>query len=422
LKELNGVPYDKEAETELVCSLLAGPDYLCRIASEIQPKFFFNPELRTVYTRMLSLVQHDRDVTEINMGDGTDQEFRILLCKLYDNSITGTSAPHWAKKVREHAYAREIYKLGEQLKEQACKFLDFDDADTFLRNRVELTTQEFSVADNDTYAPSEIVDICTQIEAKRENPGIHGVKTLFHIFDRVVKGLKLINLVAAPSGFGKTAMGLQWAWNIGVIQKIPILYMNYEMGEDELIERLLACGSGVPLDSIQLGETTDAEVKKIQKAKKQLAEGQLFVTGGEEKTIDNTINLMHQYAGQHGIRVVVVDYIGEIGKKEEEYDRNTYALYGDWLQRIKNAGIKLNIKAVVLAQLNRDGYVGAPGMQHLADSLQLIHKSHVVVALYLAKDGQPYMKFLKNRGGPIVVPIRLNYEKSCQRLSEYEPF
>ena len=419
MKELDGVPFDKEVEQQLLCSLIAGPDYIFRVALDVLPSFFLNPEYRAIYCKLLLKSQKGEDIDELTFADGESDDRQHIIRELFDNAITGTTAPHWAKKVREYAYARSIYELGNTLCEQASALESFEEADLFLRVNLDAVLSKFNVGIDDTYDPKAIGDICQEIQNKRHNPGIHGIKTLFPIFDRVVKGLKLLNLVSAPSGFGKTALGLQWAWNIGVKQRIPTLYLNYEMGEDELTERLLACGSGVELDDIQLGETDDEQNEQVTNARAALMDGKLFITGCEDKTIDNTLNLIFQFSSQHHIKCVFVDYIGEIGKTENEYSQHTYALYGDWLQKIKGACAKLGIKAVILAQLNREGYKGAPGMENIGDSMQLIHKSHVAIGLYEAKDGHPNMKIFKNRGGAIVQPIPLRFNKECQQLKEY---
>lgn len=418
MNNIDGVPVDKEAERELLSSLLAGPDYIFRIASEIKPDYFYNEDYRAIYTKLIAKAQAGETIEEITFTHGESDARQIILMGLFDNAITGTTAKHWADRVRQVAYARAIYNLGHTLCEQAATLENFEDADSFLRGRVDEVLSKYNVADTDTYNPEDIDKICETIQAKRHNPGIHGIKTLFPLFDRLVKGLKIINLVTAPSGFGKTALSLQWAWNVGVLQRIPCLYMNYEMGEDELLERLLACGSGVSLEKIQLGATTDAENDQVSTARAALADGKLSITGCEEKTIDNTINLIHQYNSQHHIKLVFIDYIGEIGLKNDEHSQHTYALYGHWMQKIKNACSRLEMKAVILAQLNRDGYDGPPGMQNVSDSMQLVHKASVAGGLYMAKDGRPHFKIFKNRGGPLPQAIPLLFNKSCQQISE----
>jgi replicative DNA helicase len=418
MESLDGVPFHKEAERELVCSLMAGPDYIPRIAAEVDPSYFFSANLRAIYGRLIRTAHAGEEINEITFSDGESDDNKILIMRLFDNAITGTTAPHWAKKVREHAYARSIYDLGNTFLEKASDLANFQEADAFLRSQTEKVLDKFNMGVEDTYSPDDIDGICAEIQKKRTNPGIHGPKTLFPILDNAIRGIKLITLVTAPSGFGKTALGLQWAWNISVVQKTPSLYINYEMGEDELVERILSCGSGVPLEKIQLGETDEAEYSSVEIAREGLRDGQLYLTGCESKQIDNTVNLIHQYAQQKNIKVVFIDYLGEIEKKDSEYSQNSYTLYGDWLQKIKNTCARLGVRAVVLAQLNRDGYDGVPSMQSVSESMKIVHQAHVAIGLYENRAGVPMLKIMKNRAGPILQPIPLTFNRPCQQISE----
>ena len=413
MKTLDGVPHDREVEVELLSALVADQDYLYRIATSIKPEYFFNTAYRRIYTTLLDFAESGDKYTESTLVDKLrEEEEHIRL--IYDNAVTGTTAIHFSKRLKAYAYAREIYKLGDTLHRLAGNMDTIEAACGLLQDQYDKLNSEFFNSGVDTYSPEGLGEICEEIHKKRSNPGIHGIRTLFPVFDNVVKGLKLINLICGPTGFGKTAVALQWAYNIGVVQGIPTLYINYEMEASELTERLLACGSGVPLSDIQLGKTKDDAHKRVQGVSKSLRDGKLYVTGCQAKTIDHTVNLIHQYHSQYGICVVFVDYIGELALTEADHGKNTYGLYGEWLQRIKDTVGKLGMKSVVLVQLNREG--------EIADSMQLLHKAHSAIKLFSNKAGTPFYKMYKNRGGPVLEPLELDFNKKTQQITEKEPF
>lgn len=334
--------------------------------------------------------------------------------EVFDAAITGTTSLHFAKQLKQYAYAREVYKFGDTLHRLAANIDSVEQANGVLQDHYDKLNSEFFSSGSDTYSPEGVGEICDEIHLKRLNPGVHGIKTLFPVFDNVVKGLKLINLICGPTGFGKTAVALQWAYNIGVVQGIPTLYLNYEMEASELTERLLACGSGVPLEQIQKGSTDDAAHERVRGISQSLTEGKLYITGCEAKTINSTINLIHQYHSQHGIRMVFIDYIGEVALDDADHGKNTYGLYGEWLQRVKDTVSKLGMKSVILVQLNREG--------EIADSMQLLHKAHTAIKLFENKAGKAFYKMYKNRGGPIIMPVELDFNRQAQQITEKEPF
>ena len=66
---------------------------------------------------------------------------------------------------------------------------------------------------------------------RRKNPGVQGVLTGFPVLDRTIRGLRRIVVLSATTGRGKTTMGIALACNIGIRQKIPMLYLNYRWGK-----------------------------------------------------------------------------------------------------------------------------------------------------------------------------------------------
>jgi len=413
MKTLDGVPHDREAEGQLLSALVADQTYLYRIATVVKPDYFFNVACRRIYKQLLKIAESGDTYTESILVDALPDD-EIPIREVYDQAITGGVSIHFAQRVKQYAYAREVYKFGDTLHKLAANLDSVEQANGVLQDNYDKLNSEFFASGSDTYSPAGVGEICEAIHLKRSNPGVHGVKTLLPVFDNVVKGLKLINLICGPTGFGKTAVALQWAYNIGIVQNVPTLYLNYEMEASELTERLLACGSGVPLEDIQKGSTNDAAHKRVEGVSKSLRNGKLYITGCEAKTINSTINLIHQYHSQHGIRVVFIDYIGEVALDEADHGKNTYGLYGEWLQRVKDTVSKLGMKSVILVQLNREG--------EIADSMQLLHKAHTAIKLFEDKAGRPFYKMYKNRGGPMILPVELDFNKKTQQVSEKEPF
>ena len=418
---VDNLPYDIESEDQVLGSIFRDPSYLDRVAMMLEPSDFYNGNNRKLYNSMLNLGERGDPVNNPLMliEDGADQ---VTALRMEDMVPTATACMHWAKKVKDVSYQREVFKYAVQLI-NASKMEDdgqLKDIDA-TREQLNLGFEDIISLErvgDDVYSTQEIGDICDTIKKKRGNPGIHGIRTLFPLFDRIVKGLKTINLITATTGFGKTALALQWAFNIGVRQSIPSLYINYEMEADELTERLLACGSGVWLDKIQTGDMSNEDCRHVDEIATALSSSKLNITGCQSKTIDHTLNLIHQYHRKSGIKVVFIDYIGEITAKDNEIDRGTYTTYGEWVQRIKDTCSRLGIKAVILSQVNRSGYNEMPSVENIAGSMQLAQKANVFVALCPDKQGNTVLKISKNRGGAVPEPIPMDFNRKCQRITE----
>ena len=413
------LPRDVESESVVLGSLFRDETYIHRVSLMLDSADFYSPNHRGVYNAMLSLSEKGVPIGVLTLiEEGADQG---TVLKLEDLTPTATACMHFAQKVKNTAYQREVYRYGYHLlkvSKQCEEPTAIEDITEAVGLGYENILNKSTGKGDDVYSGDGITGLCDTIKDKRKNAGIHGIRTQFPLFDRVVKGLKTINLITATTGFGKTALALQWAYNIGVRQNIPSLYINYEMEADELTERLLACGSGVWLDKIQTGDIPKDDCAKVDEVANLLGASKLNITGCQSKTIDHTLNLIHQYHRKAEIQVVFIDYIGEITPKDSDLDRGTYTTYGDWVQRIKDCCSRLKIKAVILAQVNRSVYNEMPSVENIAGSMQLPQKANVFVSMCLDKEENVVLNISKNRGGAVPQPIPLFFDKKCQRIGE----
>ena len=413
------LPHDIQSEAVVLGSLFRDETYIHRVAMMLESGDFYSPNHRGVYNAMLSLTEKGIPIGVLQLiEEGADQGTVLVL---EDVTPTATACMHFAQKVKDTAYQREVYRYGYNLIQVSKKSDEpsiMEDITEAVGLGYENILNKSTGKGDDVYSSDGITGLCDTIKNKRGKPGIHGIRTQFPLFDRVVKGLKTINLITATTGFGKTALALQWAYNIGVRQNIPSLYINYEMEADELTERLLACGSGIWLDKIQTGDIPKEDCQKVDDTAKLLGDSKLNITGCQSKTIDHTLNLIHQYHRKSEIQVVFIDYIGEITPKDSDLDRGTYTTYGDWVQRIKDCCSRLKIKAVILAQVNRSGYSEMPTVENIAGSMQLPQKANVFVSMCLDKEENVVLNISKNRGGAVPQPIPLFFNKKCQQIGE----
>lgn len=133
-----------------------------------------------------------------------------------------------------------------------------------------------------------------------DNPqGVRGIATGFNKLDKLMRGLKDVNIISASTGVGKTALGLNWAVNIGIKQQLPCLYLNYEMNRDELEMRIQSNLSRIPINNIFSGRyNAKYPFAEIGKASEEIANGKLFITGNQpHKPKGKTASTVHSGDG-----------------------------------------------------------------------------------------------------------------------------
>ena len=143
--------------------------------------------------------------------------------------------------------------------------------------------------------------------------------------------------------------------------------------------------------------------------------------------------MIHKYHARHGIKVVIVDYIGHIRNDKLAFKENSKRIsLGRYNQMLKQVCTTLGIKLVVVAQMNRDGEK-EPELSNIGECWQLAQDADTFMILYYEwikntdkGDNEPekYKQYIvnlrKNRNGVAPRNIYLNYNERTQLMTEGE--
>ena len=118
-------------------------------------------------------------------------------------------------------------------------------------------------------------------------------------------------LVMRLNGHGTPALAVHgFAWSVACEQRRPALIVSLEMPADQLIARLIAAESGIPVQMHdQIGLNEDQLVSMTHAAQKVSA-APIRVVGHQAATIDGVRQAARSYKAQKGdLGIIVVDYI-----------------------------------------------------------------------------------------------------------------
>ena len=434
-------PNDIDAENVVLGSILIEPTLIHRVKSVLDVKDFHSFRNREIFKAMCELSSANDIIDVITVSEKvyangrlTDKESVIQAVSfIEDCTPTAQAITHNLRIVKEKSALRNLVNLGETLNTKAMK--EQDPPSQLIIDAQKSIGDIISDLDGiknkeEILCPEACADLAMeQMDDRINNPGIQGILTGFPTLDRTMRGLRRVTVLSASTGKGKTTVGICIGCNIGIRQKIPTLYLNYEMGEGELLSRIQANLSGVTLDEIETGQFRNGNRMKVMDTIPMLTEGKLYISGNEPKTIDHTINLIHRYKQEANIQVVVIDYLGEVSPDKFKYDNreSDYHTFSRIVQTIKDECSHLDINAIILSQLNREGHGGVPGLEKVAGSMDIARKANVFLVLgydeqlkdkYGLASIPNYIKVDKNRAGrhPVTIPITFNGD--CQKVEE----
>ena len=445
MNDIKMAPFSNESESSIIGSIFREPDRIHEAMSLIDPEDLFSRDIRIIYNAMIKLKHKDQPIDMITLADELKNQKKfddvggVYKLSTLEDYPTATAIAFHCRKVRALAIKRKFIDKMQGIVNTA--FDVNDDASTLLDEAHSSVFQLMGEVDSnsktvDVYSPEDMaVRGYKNAKARFEDPeGESGYQTGFPLLDRYMKRLRDVNCIAASTGVGKTGLSLNIALNLAV-EEIPVLYINLEMNIDEIITRVLAILSGVEIDKIDTGDygNTPEEFKLVARFAEKLEYSTLYMTDNTPKNINHITSLIHKYHAKHGIKVVVVDYIGHIRNDKLAFKENAKRIsLGRYNQMLKHICTTLGIKLIVVAQMNRDGEK-VPELSNIGECWQLAQDADTFMILHYEwikntdkgddvpdKYKQYILSLRKNRNGVSPRSIHLNYNERTQLMTEGE--
>ena len=445
MNDIKMAPFSNESESAIIGSIFREPDRIHEAMSLIDPEDLFSRDIRIIYNAMIKLKHKDQPIDMITLADELKNQKKfddvggVYKLSTLEDYPTATAIAFHCRKVRALAIKRKFIDKMQGIMNTA--FEVNDDASTLLDEAHSSVFQLMGEVDSnsktvDVYSPEDMAQRgYKNAKARFEDPeGESGYQTGFPLLDRYMKRLRDVNCIAASTGVGKTGLSLNIALNLA-IEEVPVLYINLEMNIDEIITRVLAILSGVEIDKIDTGDygNTPEEFKLVARFAEKLEYSTLYMTDNTPKNINHITSLIHKYHAKHGIKVVVVDYIGHIRNDKLAFKENAKRIsLGRYNQMLKHICTTLGIKLIVVAQMNRDGEK-EPELSNIGECWQLAQDADTFMILHYEwikntdkgdnvpdKYKQYILNLRKNRNGVAPRSIHLNYNERTQLMTEGE--
>lgn len=226
------------------------------------------------------------------------------------------------------------------------------------------------------------------------------VQSGFHRLDAslCIAGGKLIVIGARPS-VGKSALLLHLAMNaLGAGRRV--LLVSLEMNADELIGRMTARQSGVPVQAISTHRLTETELGRVVEGFSFLP-GEAFTVCTTARTAADVRREALRMRANGGLDLIVVDYLQllEAGRKTS----NRVEAVGIISRTLKLLAVELDVPVLTASQLNRASERNdAPRLSDLRESGSIEQDADAVLLLHAPNEKEAPERELtlaKNRQG-----------------------
>jgi replicative DNA helicase len=432
---------------------LKNPNKLVELQeTEISPEYFLVDANKYIYSAMNYLFSKKLNPTPLAIMEVfVDKHAKLkveefggldYLLLLTESQIDESNLPIFVQKLKQ-AYTRyELYKICNNTQSHI-----FSDSMEVLNPHEIINQHEIEVAKlaSNVQQVSEAYkmgDDAEEILARRaEHPNeIPGLETGWDKFDYYTNGGRPGDLimVSARSKTGKSVLLTNWATKMGIIDKIPVLYIDTEMNEREQEDRILSMLTDIPHKELVSGMhvldteygTAVAKQEKLKNAIKLLKEGNYYHIYMPNFTLEKVSAITTKFYMQYGIQALFFDYLKFPSNMMSSLKAAAeWQMLGFFASGLKDLGGILKIPVYSACQENRSNLDGSKDARNIGGSDRILHMATTLCFLYnktdeqIMKDGrtngnqQLYIAYQRN-GQSEVPPINIDFQKHILKQVE----
>ncbi|MFO0880650.1 MAG: replicative DNA helicase [Gemmataceae bacterium] len=428
-------PYNREAEQSVLGSMLRDNSCIDSVLQAVHKDDFYTDAHQKLFETIVQI--NDRGGQPVDLiilaealkqrGYLEDVGSYAYLSEIWDAAPTAANSEYYAQIVRDKALVRNLIRAGNEILGDAYKQTMPADEMIESAERKILDIAQKGVSGQVFTLEQAITATYDRIDARTNGSeiGASGILTHYVDLDELTAGLhpsELIIVAARPS-VGKTAFALNVVRNIITREQIAVFFVSLEQSRMELAERLLCSQAEVDSHRLRKGTLTSEDIQKIVDAGSMLRNSKLFIDDTPAQGMLRIAANARRLHRQHGIRLVVIDYLQLIEPDNRRDPRHEQV--AQISRRLKFLAKELEIPVIALAQVNRaseDRQDHRPRLSDLRESGSIEQDADCVMMLHRPDryepgqtDGMLEIILAKNRQGP-VGDITLGFEKKYMRF------
>ncbi|HOW68253.1 MAG TPA: replicative DNA helicase [Candidatus Paceibacterota bacterium] len=387
----NALPHSIDAERGILGCCLDDPN----LVPDLRENWFYDEACRIVTAGLIQMAADGNPIDVATICERLKTSGQLeqvggvaFLASLPECGPSPANFPHWKAILEDKATLRSIADLAVSYHRKALE--PEADAQALL---TALETDALGIrrdgASSEKSIRDLVLDAIQELETAHQHAGqIRGIPTGFAELDRMTNGLcgGQLWVIAARPAVGKTSLAMNIAEHIAVDLRLPVGVFSLEMSAAELVLRLQCSRARVSPMAAGRGELAEADFVRLTEAAGKLARAPLCICDQAGSTVGQMSAKARQWKQKHGIRLIVVDYLGLLrggGKFNSRYEEIS-RISAD----LKRLAKDLSVPVLCLAQLNRSSEREnrPPFLSDLRDSGSIEQDADLVALLHKSED------------------------------------
>jgi replicative DNA helicase len=364
-------PQALELEVAVLGALMVDSDAIGRLGDMLKPESFYDKRHQLIFDAIREMDLHDRPIDILTVTDylrrkGTLEEVGgpFYVTELTSRVVSSVNVEYHARIIAQKKLARDLITFTR--KTQSDAFDETVDVEELMqRAEAELfDISRHNMKRDFTQINPVIKEAYTNIQtASKNTSGLSGISSGFHALDKITAGWQNTDLIilAARPAMGKTAFALSMIRNMAVDQRIPVGMFSLEMGNVQLVQRLICNVCQIPGDKIKSGQLEKYEWGQLDNKIVALENAPLYIDDTPQLSVFELRTKARRMVREHGVRMIFIDYLqlmsANVGKGSRQEEISTIS------RALKGLAKELNIPIMALSQLNRnlEGREGVEG-------------------------------------------------------------
>lgn len=425
-------------EYSLISALLNGglSPKAREVMTWLEPEMFATFSLGAIYDKIRKQARKDDLIDIVLLAQDYGEDFATL-AEITNNSAWTANVGGYAKKVHSAWVNRSAQKtmLDMAAKLQQARDEQVQEITQNALNQI----QKLLVSKTEVkpVAMGELMDSYVDVLEKRSKSDFKErlLYTGIEAVDNLLGGINSTDIVvvAGRPGTGKTEFSLTLTRNI-VKNKGSVLFFSLEMGNFQLIDRILSAEGGIGVKKLRNpSELDELDYNRLTNAITDTRASSIYFVDRGGLSADEICAISERHIGETGqLSAIVVDYLGLVDHKQLP-GMNLSQAIAITLNKLKAFSKNFNVPFILLCQLNRDvesRAVKRPTNSDLRDSGSIEQDASQIIMLY--REGaskvdtdNPYSEAIvtKNRFGELgTAYMRFNkgHFEDCDQAQAYQ--
>ena len=367
------LPHNVEAEKAFLGAVFVNNRAYERVSDFLKAEHFALAQHGRIYEACARLIERGQIADPITLKHLFEQDELLAdiggpayLAELAASAVTVINAGEYGRIIYDLYLRRELIGLGEDVVNRAYR----PEAEERASEQIETAEQRlYDLATTGEveggFAPfkQSVLEAIRMAElAHRREGRLAGVTTGMVDIDRILGGLHRSDLLilAGRPAMGKTALATNIACNAaysharsGGEEGAVVGFFSLEMSSEQLASRIISEQTDIASDRMRKGVLSNDEFERLVAASRELHGIPIFIDDTPALTISALRTRARRLKRQHGLGLVVVDYLQLVSPSRTGRNENRVQEISEITRGLKTLAKELDVPVLALSQLSR---------------------------------------------------------------------